>query len=83
MGVKDNRAVDGLQRPVIVRQLAETTVEPFMNYSVSSDGTEQKDYKISAACAMVWPTPRFIGMWEGMNAFGPRLLNKSGLEFAR
>ena len=41
MGVKGNLTVDGLQSPVIVRQLDETKVELLMNYSVSLNWTEQ------------------------------------------
>ncbi|MDO9265367.1 MAG: hypothetical protein Q7U02_15460 [Desulfosalsimonadaceae bacterium] len=41
MGVKGNITVEGLQSPVIVRQLDETRVELFMNYSVLLNWVDQ------------------------------------------
>ncbi|MFA4944520.1 MAG: hypothetical protein WC789_07445 [Lentisphaeria bacterium] len=40
MGSKGTLAVEGLQSPVIVRQMDETKVELFLNYSVTLNGTE-------------------------------------------
>ena len=40
MGSKGTLAVEGLQSPVIVRQMDETKVELFLNYSVTLNGME-------------------------------------------
>ncbi len=40
MGSKGTLAIEGLQGPVIVRQMDETKVEVFLNYAVSLNGAE-------------------------------------------